>query len=72
MPIEVYRMRIYLNSLVLSHHWGFELGTRGSRVWIQTRISGGLRRGRTGVDRFDLKMFVAGVNSGTKSLLSRN
>jgi hypothetical protein len=27
---------------------------------------------RTSVDRFDLKMFVAGVNCGTKSLLSRN
>jgi hypothetical protein len=34
--------------------------------------SGGLRIERTGVDRFDLKMFEAGVNSGTKSLLSRN
>jgi hypothetical protein len=27
---------------------------------------------RTGVDKFDLKIFVAGVNCGTKSLLSRN
>jgi hypothetical protein len=27
---------------------------------------------RTGVDRFDLKVFVAGVNCGTKLLLSRN
>jgi hypothetical protein len=38
MPIEAYGRRIYLSSLVLSRHWGFELGIRGSRVWIQTRI----------------------------------
>jgi hypothetical protein len=38
MPIEAYERIIYLSSLVLSRHWGFELGTRGSRVWIQMRI----------------------------------
>jgi hypothetical protein len=38
MPIEAYGRRIYLSCLVLSRHWGFELETRGSRVWIQTRI----------------------------------
>jgi hypothetical protein len=38
MPIEAYGRKIYLSSLVLGRHWGFELGTRGSRVWIQTRI----------------------------------
>jgi hypothetical protein len=38
MPIEAYGRKIYLISLVLSLHWGFEFRTRGSRVWIQTRI----------------------------------
>jgi hypothetical protein len=45
---------------------GFELRTRGSRVWIYTRIPADCEETRTGVDRFDLKMFVSGVNSGTK------
>jgi hypothetical protein len=72
MPNEAYGRGIYLSSLVLSRHWGFELRTRGSRVWIQMRIPADCEERRTGVDRSDLKMFVAGVNSGTKSLLSRN
>jgi hypothetical protein len=36
------------------------------------RIPADCEERRTGVDRFDLKMFVAGVYSGTKLILSRN
>jgi hypothetical protein len=62
----------YLSVLVLSCHWEFELRARGFRVWIWMRIPADCEERRTGVDRFDLKVFVAGVNCGTKLLLSRN
>jgi hypothetical protein len=72
MPNEAYGKRIYLSVLVLSRHWRFELRAKGSRVWIWTKIPADCEERRTGVDRFDLKMFVARVNCGTKLLLSRN
>jgi hypothetical protein len=71
-PNEAYGRRIYLNILVLSRHWGFELGTERSRVWIYTEIPADCEERRAGVDRFDLKVLVARVNCGTKLLLSRN
>jgi hypothetical protein len=68
MPNGAYGREIYLSVLVLSCHWKSELRTRGSRLWIETRIPADCEERRTSVDRFDLKIFVAGVNCGTKSL----
>jgi hypothetical protein len=36
MPNEAYGDKIYLNSLILIRHWGFELGKKRPRVWIWT------------------------------------
>jgi hypothetical protein len=65
MPNEAYGRGIYLSILVLSRHWRFELRTKGSRVWIWAKTPVDYEERRTGVDRFDLKMFVVGVNCGT-------
>jgi hypothetical protein len=72
MPNEAYGGGIYLNSLILSRHWGFELRKRGSRVWIGTQIPADCEERERVLNRFDLKTLMAGVNSGIKSLLSRN
>jgi hypothetical protein len=72
MPNETYGGGIYLSSLILSRHWGFELTERGSRVWIYTKISADCEERKRVLNRFDLKKLVARVNSGIKSLLSRN
>jgi hypothetical protein len=72
MPNEAYGKGIYLSVLILSRHWRFELRAKGSRVWIWTKTPADCEEKETGADRFDLKIFVAGVNCGTKSLLSRN
>jgi hypothetical protein len=72
MPNEAYGGGIYLSSLILSCHWGFELRKRGSRVWIYTKILADCEERERVLNRFDLKTLVARVNSGIKSLLSRN
>jgi hypothetical protein len=66
MPNEAYGRGIYLSSWILGRHWGFELRTRGSRVWISTKIPADCEEREQVLNRFDLKTLVAGDNSGIK------